>query len=118
MVELVSWVNLIYFKTGRVGMLLKNVLWGLYEILTKPLCKIFITLVVLFLLLKFIAPTYIWAQILTGDECTIGVAMESASADGRPFSWKNRDDSSAYHYLQFHTGPSYKYLAMKAWDEV
>jgi protein involved in temperature-dependent protein secretion len=45
------------------------------------------------------------------QECTIGCAMGNATADGGPFSWKNRDADGS-HRLWFVSGGKYGYLAM------
>ncbi len=48
-------------------------------------------------------------------ECTIGDAMGNATLDGRPISWKNRDDAgSPAHFVKYITanGEKYGILAM------
>jgi hypothetical protein len=51
------------------------------------------------------------SQTTTKDEgCTIGDAMGNASTDGRPISWKNRDeDSGPVHFIQYVTVSGGKY---------
>lgn len=45
------------------------------------------------------------------EECTIGVALGSATSDGRPLLWKTRDYSSApNNTVKYETGTTYKFL--------
>jgi hypothetical protein len=44
------------------------------------------------------------------EGCTIGVAMGNATTDGRPISWKNRDeDGSPVHFMKYFTVSNGKY---------
>lgn len=74
-------------------------------------------IIIIFFLLAF--PVFFFARNTPGnkqgleDECTIGVAMGNATADGRPFSWKNRDGSGR-HFVWYvnPSGTDHGYLAM------
>ncbi|HOV84112.1 MAG TPA: T9SS type A sorting domain-containing protein [Paludibacteraceae bacterium] len=45
------------------------------------------------------------------EECTIGVALGSATSDGRPLLWKTRDYISApNNTVKYETGTTYKFL--------
>ncbi len=49
-------------------------------------------------------------EISGGGECTIGDAMGNATLDGRPISWKNRDDNgSPAHFAKYITVSGGKY---------
>ena len=50
--------------------------------------------------------------------CTVGSAMGNGTADGRPFSWKNRDGSGRHKLTYIKSGGKYDYLAMTPNGEV
>lgn len=54
-----------------------------------------------------------FGQSIAGEECTIGVASGSATADGRPLLWKTRDYSSAPdNKVHYNTSHKYKFLSV------
>ncbi|MFO8234836.1 MAG: T9SS type A sorting domain-containing protein [Bacteroidales bacterium] len=54
-----------------------------------------------------------YGQTVAREECTIGVASGSATADGRPLLWKTRDYSSAPdNKVRYNTSHKYKFLSV------
>ncbi len=50
----------------------------------------------------------LWAQ----EECTVGVAVGRATADGRPLLWKNRDTSHSKNAVFYFRGEKFPFLAI------
>lgn len=53
------------------------------------------------------------SYVLANEECTIGVANEHVTVDGRPLLWKIRDTGEALQQLFYSAGAPYSYVGVR-----
>ena len=73
-----------------------------------------ITALMLFSVLPFHHPMY--GQSDYQEECTIGVALGSATDDGRPLLWKTRDNTVTDNHVKYNISYKYKFISVSNAD--